>query len=207
MAGADAGVGFIKKSRSAVGSKPSLLLAILVFILHFLAIVWLLHDRAAKPAHHSEQLIQFRLLPAATHKPPIPALELYRLAPATAVTIEPLLPLDIDIEKSAGTSVQAELSAAEDSGIFDPRLRKKLSDLGSRAAAQPIQQLKSWTDASGTQIVEVKQGECIRAMPGASNARGDNWSLRFKCGKSEGERMIDSVNADMAARNRRRHDK
>lgn len=208
MGMSDAGVGFKKRNGIfKAGIRPSLLIAILVFFIHLLVVVLLLNDRGVKPSSASELILQVRLLSPDKRKSVSPSIDSDIPLQPAAITIKNLELPAIAIEDITSKPAIAELSLQHESTIFDPRLRKKLSDIGSRVAPQPTPELKHWTDSSGVQIVEVKQGECIRAMPGDANARGDNWSLSFKCGKSEGEQMIDSINADMAERNRRRHNK
>lgn len=200
----DAGVGLIKTVKF-INVQPSLLIAVLVFSIHLFAIGMLLHDNAGTSAHRNDRPLQFRLLPATIHKPGNSAntiLAPYLAPRSTAITL-PLQPLVIDIDTTSASSANVERSEPSDPGLFDPRLRKKLSDIGSRPAGQPLQELKSVTDSSGKKIVEIQQGKCIRTMPGTTHDRGENWSLRFKCGKNEGERMIDNINADMAERKKK----
>lgn len=204
----DVGVGLKKTiGRFTATSRSSLLLAIVVFFIHFLVIVLLLNNRAVKPSSDSELLLQIRLLSPDKLKSISPSIDIYLPTQAAVVTIKNLELPAIAIEEIDSNPGRVASSRQSESNIFDPKLRKTLSDMYSRPAAQPFQGLKSWTDSSGTQIVEVKKGECIRAMPGGLHEPGDNWSLRFKCGKNEGEQMIDNINADMAERNRGRRDK
>ena len=85
--------------------------------------------------------------------------------------------------------------------VFDPRLRKQLQENHQVVSKAKRAKLRTWQDVAGNTVVEVADGSCIRSMPSIGNSRETNWSLlRFKCGKNEGERMMDNVNADLAAR-------
>ena len=85
--------------------------------------------------------------------------------------------------------------------VFDPRLRKKLQENHQVVSKAKLAKLRTWKDVTGNTVVEVGEGSCIRSMPSTGNSRATNWSLlRFKCGKDEGEKMMDNVNADLEAR-------
>jgi hypothetical protein len=86
--------------------------------------------------------------------------------------------------------------------VFDPQLRKKLQETHANRRAQKPDALNTWITSGGTTLVNMGDGECIRSIPKTdSRERGTSWSmLRVRCGKTDSEKMMDSVNADLEAR-------
>ena len=105
-------------------------------------------------------------------------------------------------------SVPAVSSDTNQNGtvIFDPRLRKKLSENSMHMVESKSQKLKEWTNLAGDIFVEVGDGKCLKSMSSMnSGGRGTAWSLPFKCGKDGGEKMMDNINADLASRKKSKY--
>ncbi|MET0357212.1 MAG: hypothetical protein ABW044_10565 [Cellvibrio sp.] len=85
--------------------------------------------------------------------------------------------------------------------VFDPVLRKKLQEAHANRRPARKDAINTWVSGATT-MVDVGDGECIRSIPKTdSRERGTQWSmLRVKCGKSDSEKMMDNVTADLEAR-------
>lgn len=84
--------------------------------------------------------------------------------------------------------------------VFDPKLRKKLIDAQSLNVPRKQAKSKNWTEADGRTFVDIGDGMCLVSMPIVdSRQRGTNWGMA-RCGKTDSEKMMDSVNADLEAR-------
>ena len=58
----------------------------------------------------------------------------------------------------------------------------------------------SWTEADGRTFVDMGDGHCLVSMPKTDpRERGTNWG-HARCGKTNSEKMIDNVAADLEAR-------
>lgn len=102
-------------------------------------------------------------------------------------------------------SVPYELPNKNDdlySDVFDPVLRKKLQDAHAKRKPKKQNTLNTWETTGGTTFVDMGDGECIASMPKIDfRDRGTSWSmLRVKCGKTDSEKMMDNVTADLEAR-------
>lgn len=108
---------------------------------------------------------------------------------------------DLKVLPSADTYELPSENAHLYPDVFDPRLRKKLQENHQVVSKAKLAKLRTWKDVTGNTVVEVGEGSCIRSMPSTGNSRAANWSLlRFKCGRDEGEKMMDNVTADLEAR-------
>jgi hypothetical protein len=86
--------------------------------------------------------------------------------------------------------------------VFDPVLRKKLQEAHANRKSKKHDALNTWETSGGTTLVDMGDGECIASMPKIdARQRGTTWSmLRVKCGKTDSEKMMDNVTADLEAR-------
>lgn len=91
-------------------------------------------------------------------------------------------------------------SESRNATIFDPRLRKRLGESVNSASADAGEIGGSWVRPSGTQVVAVGDGKCIKSMPKLGDERGTRWSLRFACGKSDSEIMADEISRNLQIR-------
>lgn len=132
--------------------------------------------------------------------------------PSSAFSISPINHLqkvpEFDIEDKEALQDSHTSSDFEDripkannnafGNVFDPRLRKALRENGTGLPQFSKKELNTWSDPNGTQRLEVGDGECITSMQGASGEKGTRWSSsRVKCGKNEGERMMDRLNRSL----------
>jgi hypothetical protein len=88
--------------------------------------------------------------------------------------------------------------------VFDPKMRQKLIDAQSLNIVRSAEKQKSWTASDGTIFLDNGDGQCRNSMPNSdTHSTATNWStltLNVPCSKDEGGRMMDNVNADLAAR-------
>ncbi len=136
--------------------------------------------------------------------PQKPSVELEVKAPSLELSPfkTPKVP-EIFIEERSTTIVSFETSpsnSVNNTQVFDPKMRQKLSD------AQPLNrtrfkaQLGDWKESDGRDFVAKDDGECFVSMRQVdSRDRGKNWG-GTRCGKTDSESMMDRVNADVEAR-------
>ncbi len=84
--------------------------------------------------------------------------------------------------------------------VFDPKMRQKLIDAQAinkpRTASKPA----SWTESDGRVFTYIGDGKCLVSMPKVdSRERGTSWGMT-RCGKTDSEKMMDSVMADFESR-------
>ena len=84
--------------------------------------------------------------------------------------------------------------------VFDPKLRQKLLDAERLNKPRAADKPKSWTEADGRTFVDMGNGRCLVSMPKVdSRDRGTNLGFT-RCGKTDSEKMMDSVMADFESR-------
>lgn len=100
------------------------------------------------------------------------------------------------VTKATAQAVEPS-SDSRDATIFDPRLRKRIGELRGSISVDGGENLRSWARPSGTQVVQVGDGKCIKSMPKLGDERGTRWSLRFACNKSDSEMMADEISRNL----------
>jgi hypothetical protein len=109
-------------------------------------------------------------------------------------------PLDLSIPQSDLPYQLPDQAAQQYKNVFDPKLRKKLLEAQPFNASRKIAKPNSWTEADGRTFVDIGNGMCLVSMPKTdSHERGTNWG-HTRCGKTNSEKMMDNVNADLEAR-------
>lgn len=112
----------------------------------------------------------------------------------------PPIHADLSDYKSA---IPYELPNANDAkyrDVFDPKLRQKLIDAEVFNKPRTKEKTNSWTEIDGRTFVGMGNGECLVSMRKVdSRERGTNLGMT-RCGKTDSEKMMDNVNADLEAR-------
>ncbi len=107
-------------------------------------------------------------------------------------------PLDLPLNNSPYV-LHSETSGQYEH-IFDPKLRKKLIDAQSLNVRPTAGRAKNWIEADGRTFVDVGDGNCFVSMAQVdARERETNWGMT-KCGKTDSEKMMDNMNADLEAR-------
>ncbi|RYY01605.1 MAG: hypothetical protein EOO53_16525 [Gammaproteobacteria bacterium] len=111
-------------------------------------------------------------------------------------------PLDLSLPKISDSYELPDATSELYKDVFDPKLRKKLQEAHANRKPKKQNTINTWETSGGTTLVDMGDGECIASMPKVdSRQRGTNWSmLRVKCGKTDSEKMMDNVTADLEAR-------
>lgn len=114
----------------------------------------------------------------------------------------PIVP-EIIIEDNSASVISLDASSSHslnNSQVFDPKLRQKLSDAQVFNRARVKGQLNNWKENDGRDFIARSDGECFVSMQQVdSRERGKNWGST-RCGKTDSESMMDRVNADLEAR-------
>jgi hypothetical protein len=110
--------------------------------------------------------------------------------------------LDLSLPQSDSLYELPDGTEGQYKDVFDPKLRKKLQEAHANRKPKKQNTINTWETSGGTTLVDMGDGECIASMPKVdSRQRGTNWSmLRVKCGKTDSEKMMDNVTADLEAR-------
>jgi hypothetical protein len=84
--------------------------------------------------------------------------------------------------------------------VFDPKMRQKLIDAQTINKPRAKEKLGSWTESDGRVFIDMGDGNCLVSMPKTDwRERGTNWG-GTRCGKTDSEKMMDSVMADFESR-------
>lgn len=114
----------------------------------------------------------------------------------------PIVP-EIIIEDNSASVISLDASSSHslnNSQVFDPKLRQKLSDAQVFNRTRVKGQLNNWKENDGRDFIARSDGECFVSMQQVdSRERGKNWGST-RCGKTDSESMMDRVNADLEAR-------
>jgi len=185
--------------------------AIIVAAIHLVAVLLFLYANKTADTHPGPLSSLQMIKPVADISETTPILE------PPLIDFQPgFLPIqlaELDIAQSVHADLTRIYSAADTPyqlpdknadlypDVFDPRLRKKLQD--AHANRKPVKKdlINTWVSGETT-LAEVGDGECVASMPKTdSRDRGTSWSMiRVKCGKSDSEKMMDNINADLEAR-------
>lgn len=192
--------------RRASKNQSSLVLGIIIFV-HVAIILFVLNQKIKQrelipeKILHMINLLPEKVEPMLEPKKPEIMIEPRQLQLTTPqlqfseTVLSPLNSLtnDLPYEFPSGNSGQYE-------NIFDPKLRKKLIDAQHLNTPRKAEKSKSWTTSDGRTFVDIGDGMCLVSMPNLdSHSRGKNWG-KTRCGKTDSEKMMDNVNADLEAR-------
>ncbi len=84
--------------------------------------------------------------------------------------------------------------------VFDPKMRQKLIDAQAINKPRAKEKSGSWTESDGRVFIDMGDGSCLVSMPKTDwRERGTNWG-GTRCGKTDSEKMMDSVMADFESR-------
>jgi len=84
--------------------------------------------------------------------------------------------------------------------VFDPKMRQKLIDAQGINRPRAKEKSGSWTESDGRVFIDMGDGNCLVSMAKMdSHERGTNWGST-RCGKTDSEKMMDSVMADFESR-------
>ena len=84
--------------------------------------------------------------------------------------------------------------------VFDPKMRQKLIDAQAINKPRTREKSGSWTERDGRVFIDMGDGNCLVSMVKTdSRERGTNWGST-RCGKTDSEKMMDSVMADFESR-------
>lgn len=91
-------------------------------------------------------------------------------------------------------------NAAKYRDVFDPKMRQKLIDAQAINKPRAKDKSGSWTESDGRVFIDMGDGNCLVSMPKTDwRERGTNWG-GTRCGKTDSEKMMDSVMADFESR-------
>jgi hypothetical protein len=84
--------------------------------------------------------------------------------------------------------------------VFDPKMRQKLIDAQSINKPRAKEKSGSWSESDGRVFIDMGDGNCLVSMAKTDwRERGINWG-GTRCGKTDSEKMMDSVMADFESR-------
>lgn len=84
--------------------------------------------------------------------------------------------------------------------VFDPKMRQKLIDAQAINKPRAKEKSGSWVESDGRVFIDMGDGNCLVSMPKTDwRERGTNWG-GTRCGKTDSEKMMDSVMADFESR-------
>jgi hypothetical protein len=84
--------------------------------------------------------------------------------------------------------------------VFDPKMRQKLIDAQGLNRQRAKEKSSSWAESDGRVFIDMGNGNCLVSMAKTdSRERGTNWGST-RCGKTDSEKMMDSVMADFESR-------
>jgi|GEM_PF-650662 len=117
------------------------------------------------------------------------------------VSFEEKAALDITPDNSSSNYQLVAPDSDKYQTVFDPKLRKKLIDLESlNRSRATTKHNASWTADDGRVYTYMGDGAClVTNLKTDWRDRGTSYT-RVKCGKTDSEKMIDSIDADLDAR-------
>ncbi len=84
--------------------------------------------------------------------------------------------------------------------VFDPKMRQKLIDAQAINKPRAKRKSDSWSESDGRVFIDMGDGNCLVSMTKTDwRERGTNWG-GTRCGKTDSEKMMDSVMADFESR-------
>jgi len=128
------------------------------------------------------------------------------------IKIRPVILPTLDFDQSLHAELEKEYSNSDipyqlpdknselHKNVFDPKMRKKLIDAQGFNTPRKVEKSKSWTEADGRTFVDMGDGMCLVSMSKIdSHERGTGWGMT-PCGRTDSEKMMDNVIADVEAR-------
>jgi hypothetical protein len=120
--------------------------------------------------------------------------------PEIDITFSALIHLDLSDYQSTVPYALPNPNDAKYRDVFDPKLRQKLIDAQAINKPRTKEKSTSWTEIDGRTFVDMGNGECLVSMQKVdSRERGINFGFT-RCGKTDSEKMMDNVTADLEAR-------
>lgn len=102
--------------------------------------------------------------------------------------------------QSAATYELSDSSDTKHGDVFDPKVRNKLNESESFNRPRTADKAGTWVAIDGRTFVEMGDGNCLVSMQkGDWRDRAVNWGFT-QCGKTDSEKTMDRINAEMAAR-------
>ena len=202
---------FNYSSRSLLQHNSPLVL-VLIILIHFFLIALILNIKSKQRKDLAyETIMQLREAPSENifyvSEPETPNINvevkpIHLVVPELDFKENNKTRLDLSVVPSDQTYELPEANAELYKDVFDPKLRKKLQEAHANRKPKKQNTLNTWETSGGTTLVDMGDGECIASMPKIdSRQRGTTWSmLRVKCGKTDSEKMMDNVTADLEAR-------
>jgi hypothetical protein len=191
------------------GAKPNSIYAIAITLaVHGLAILFLINFRHVQFPSSESSIQMIPLKPEKVESVLIVNPPVIKFKPNI---IDPIIP-DInftDIVQTDLKLIQSPLdipyelpdpNASRYRNIFDPKVRQRLIDAQRLNKPRAPEKSTSWTEAAGRTFVDMGDGNCLVSMTKVdSRDRGTNWG-HTRCGKTNSEKMMDNVTADLEAR-------
>lgn len=185
-----------RRGRSA---KPTSALVFLAIVFLHLVLIGISFNIKSKQREASSAPF-FRMIYLSPQKPSV---ELEVIAPSVEFTSTkaPIVP-EIVIEEQSAPIVPFDTSSDSviNSQVFDPKMRQKLIDAQALNKPRAKEKSGSWTESDGRVFIDMGDGNCFVSMPKTDwRERGTNWG-GTRCGKTDSEKMMDSVMADFESR-------
>lgn len=151
----------------------------------------------------------FKMIYLSQEKPPVPTELSTPIIESTSIktsmvlpeiVIEEPPPMTLTLDRSLSNYPLLNPNDAKYRGVFDPKMRQKLSDAQHINRPKAKEKSNSWTAADGRVYIDMGDGNCMVSMQKMdSRERGTNWG-GTRCGKNNSEKMMDNVMADFESR-------
>lgn len=181
-------------------AKPKSVLVFFAIVLLHLGLIFIALNIKSKQ-RETASTPSFKMIYLSHQKPSV---ELEVEAPSVEFTSTkaPIVP-EIVIEEQSAPIVPFDTSSSDsviNSQVFDPKMRQKLIDAQALNKPRAKEKSGSWTESDGRVFIDMGDGNCFVSMPKTDwRERGTNWG-GTRCGKTDSEKMMDSVMADFESR-------
>lgn len=177
--------------------------AMLVVLLHACAIFVLVHFSAVTKSFDVSSTRSINIVNVALPKPEAESIPIKDLTFSDVLqprAIHLVIPEAPEYYLRDAPSLDSAVSlpvSLEESTIFDPRLRRRVSN--SRPKTE-IYNSEDWVNVFGAQMVNIGDGKCLKELPKNNSGPnpGSHWAI--KCGKNQSEKMADSLRQALEAR-------
>lgn len=200
----------INSSSKAILQNDSPLVFVIIVLIHLLLIALALNtkfkSRERSPFESIMQLVQLQpekpVLISEREQPNIDfkTNSIYQGVPELNFKEINKSELDLRLPQSDRLYELPDATAEQYTDVFDPKLRKKLIDAQVFNIPRKKEKPTSWTESDGRVFVDMGNGQCFVSMQKMdSRVRGTNWGMT-PCGKTDSEKMMGNVTADLEAR-------
>ena len=189
-------------------AKPKSVLVFFAIVLLHLGLIFIALNIKSKQREMSV-MPAFKMIYLSQEKPPaktelnIPLIERVSIRASMVlpeVVFEELQELDLRIDTPSSDYVLPNPNDSKYRDVFDPKMRQKLIDSQTLNKPRTASKLSSWTESDGRVFTYMGDGKCLVSMPKVdSRERGTSWGMT-RCGKTDSEKMMDSVMADFESR-------